>query len=393
MKKQLFFTPVVTLVAFQSVLFSNTEEKTSHLSGLEEQIACISECNIKDRLQPKLASAGVECGITLGASFLYQQAIVDLLSSVRQVGFTSVPDGGAVVAVEETDVIDYKWRPGFRVIAGYIFSQREQLGLNIAWTHLEGKGASSVYFDDPTFSKGSLKPTWNPFLLGPQADQATSTWDCKFNLIDGTFGRGFFLGKWLVVHPYAGIRGAWIDQDYQAKYHAAWTVDTTGGGNFALSFRDTSFTAENDFKGVGFLFGLGTDWYLSCNFSVFTNLKTSLLYGKIEVFQFIDGQLIIPIPTIPTIVIPETISQTRSVRRLRPNLEGELGVKWEQFFCNNSYRLFLGVSYEFSFWFFQNMFENTTNYLDGVQNSFATSFVEPRNLQFQGINVQAGFDF
>lgn len=32
------------------------------------------------------------------------------------------------------------------------------------------------------------------------------------------------------------------------------------------------------------------------------------------------------------------------------------------------------------------------NYLDGVQNSFATLSVDPRNLQFEGINLIVSLD-
>jgi|JI10StandDraft_1071094.scaffolds.fasta_scaffold09590_7 hypothetical protein len=389
--KKILHLIYVTL-AVQNCIWANSIDSSEGVRDPHDQISRISECNVQGILQPKIASAGINGGFTLGASFLYQQSSVDLLTAARTVNITGMPADG-LIAKEQIDTMDYKWQPGMRVSAGYIFSQRDQLKLNITWTHLRGKGSSEVLFNDPTFKNGSLKPVWFPFLLGPLADQATSTWDCKLNLLDGTFGRSFFLGKWLVMQPYGGVRGAWINQDYLAKYHAAWMIDTTGTGNLTLSFKDTRFDAQNKFKGVGLLFGLETDWYVTRNFCAFTNFKTSLLYAKFDITQTSEGQIIIPISTIPTIIVPETISMTRGFHRIRPSLEGEIGIKWEKFFCGNSYRLFMGVSYEFSFWFCQPLFENVTNYLDGVQNSFATSFVDPRNLQFQGINIQAGFDF
>ena len=394
MKKKLLNYSIPAVLAAQNFLLANSENDRQFFSDSEDRIACISECNVQGYLQGKIASAGVDSGFVVGASYLYQEGKIDHLSAVKVVSYEGdSTQGETILVAENIDNLDFEWKSGFKVNAGYIFCQRDQLGIDITWTHLDAEGKISTFLNDPTFAKGTLKPNWFPFILGPLADQANAKWDCKFNLLDGTFGRSFFLGKWLAVHPYGGIRGVWIDQDYKAKYHAAWMIDTTGMGNLSLTFRDTQFDGKNDFKGVGFLFGFETDWYISCRLSAFTNIKTSLIYGKFDVQQVFNGQIVVPVSGIPTFILPEIITQTRSINRLRPNLEGEMGLKWEQFFCDDSYRFFVAISYEFSFWFFQNVFENIVAYLDGAQNSFTIASIDPRNLQFQGINVRVGFDF
>ncbi len=218
--------------------------------------------------------------------------------------------------------------------------------------------------------------------------------DEKRNIVDrcdGVFGKRLFLGKWFAVRPYAGVRGAWIDQDYLAKYHGAWQL-FDGSGTF-LDFRDTSFKVTNDFKGVGFLFGLENDYYIAHNFSAFTNLTASLLYGRFSAVETADGQAVITPFLTPSVAIPETVILNRDFHRVRPNIEGEIGLRWEKFFSGNSSRFFIGASYQFSFWFFQNITDNVILYFDEVQNSYASSNVEYRNLQFHGIRIQAGFDF
>jgi Legionella pneumophila major outer membrane protein precursor len=395
MKKKLFSYLILSFFTFQNLLLADSENNVEFFSNLENRIACISECNVQDSLQAKIASAGIKSGFVVDASFLYQQGLIDHLTCVKTISQVSgnAQLGETLIIEEQIDNLNFKWKPGVRVNLGYVFFKRDQLSVNFTWTYLNGEGMISTTFNDPTFELGSLKPSWFPFLLGPMADQADAKWDCKLNILDGTFGRNFFLGRWFTFHPYGGVRGVWIDQDYNAKYHAAWRVDTTGSGDQSLSFYDTKFEGKNDFTGAGLLFGLEANWYLSCNFSVFTNLKTSIFYGKFELQQLFDGQIVIPITGIPTIIIPEVITEFRDVHRIRPSLEGEMGIRWEHFFCRNSYRFFTGLSYEFSFWFFQNIFENLIGTLDSVQNSFVTANIDPRNLQFQGINFQLGFDF
>lgn len=392
MKKQYF---CATLVLISSSAISLEGESNSEIFQLEEKIACISDCNVQNQLQGKITSSGIDCGFTTSVSFLYQQGVLDNLSSVKEINQNPVnPQPNQTIEIRESiDNIHFDWRPGVRVSLGYIFSQRDQFGIDLAWTYLEGKGKSSTSLDSSTLAQNYLKPSWLPFLLGSVADQAQVDWNCKLNLLDGVMGRSFFLGRWLTFYPYGGVRGVWIDQDYQAKYHAAWTIDTTGSGDLALSIRDTKFKGKNDFHGVGLLFGFQTEWYLSCQFSTFANLKTSLNYGRFKIDQFFDGQIVIPIPGIPTLVIPETIDEKRNFHRIRPSLEGEIGLRWEQFFCQDCYRFSLGASYQFSYWFSQNLFENVINVFDPVQNAYVNATIDPRSLQFQGVNIQVGFDF
>ncbi len=52
--------------------------------------------------------------------------------------------------------------------------------------------------------------------LGSVADHALASWRLNFNTLDLSLGRNYFVGRFLSLHPYLGIRAVWIDQNYKS---------------------------------------------------------------------------------------------------------------------------------------------------------------------------------
>jgi hypothetical protein len=140
-------------------------------------------------------------------------------------------------------------------------------------------------------------PIWVSVLTGPAADKASGHWDLDFDTLDLELNRPFFIGKWLSLDPKIGMRGAWIDQHYNVKYHALFPTSTT------ILIRNTSFRSNESFKGVGIKMGSDLKFYLCKSLSILGNLSTSILWGKLTLHEKIKGYIVIdPTTTLPEIV-------------------------------------------------------------------------------------------
>ncbi len=367
--------------------------------SLEEQIQRVSEQNVYGQWQGASQSASVNSGFVFEADFLYWKALVDGLVFSQKIDVT-VPAAfpGTINVVDDVNDLDFKWDPGFKLGAGYIFEGRQQWAAKLFWTYYHSKASGSEK-SDPAFITGTgLKPMWLPFLMGSIADRARANWSLNYNVFDAMTGRDMFLGRYVSMNPQIGIRGAWINQDYRVKYHGAFTYNDAGVENFLTT--DTKFSGSNDFSGAGLRFGSDLTFFLTKNLLIQGNGFFSLLYGEFEVKELYDGAFIIDLGAGPTLV-PEVIRLTKNFNAVKPCLETELGGVWQIFAKNDQYRFSIGAFYQFVYWFAQNNLVNQILMInDSPINATAintnrdvTNLNPKGDLQMQGIKIQLNFDF
>ncbi len=347
----------------------------------------LSQTNIRGKQQPISTSDSVDKGWTFDASFLYWNAKVDGYQ-FAEVSTLEGLNGGIpdhVNASAKQKSLEFNsWDPGFQIGLGYIFSEREQWHSRLSWTRFTNDSHRSLKTDPDSLDTKHLLPSLFPVLTGPIADQATARWDLEFNTLDFELDRSLFVGKWLSLCPRIGLRGAWIDQDFKAKYHSFFTTSAT---TFTAN---TSFKADQNFKGVGMKVGSDVEFYLGRCWSILGNLSTSLLWGHHTVKEKTKG-LFFPNATIG---VPETAKISNAFNALRASLEGQLGLRWQLFYHNEKYRFACSALYTFAYWFRQNGISDQVvipiaNLVPlGVQNSSQTG-----DLQIQGLNIRFDFDF
>ncbi len=383
-------TCLVALVLSQQVYASNNE--------VVPEVMDISEKNAFGKWQGKLSTASIATGPVIAVDFLYYQAQIDQLEYAlnNKIQVNTSPTL-AIKANIQCEGVDFEWKPGVRVALGYVFPEHDRWDLFLTWNYLHSKAHGSSK-SDPTFNTGMLRPVWLPFLLGSLADKASADWTLNFNTLDLSLGRNFFLGKWMTIHPFGGLRAAWIDQDYRVKYHAAYQYSTSG--TITTLTRNTGVKASNDFSSIGLRAGVDLDWLFARNWSLFSSASASLLYGKFNIEEKFNGALLLDLGGGPEL-FSEIISLNDRIHRIRPNLEGSMGLKWATFFNRDKFRVALSAAYNFIYWFNQNQLINeivTIN--DSAINGASTqteTVVSPQNkagdLTMQGLNVELRFDF
>lgn len=381
--KMKYMVPITILLAqsMTSGLFSDSS------ASLDEKSPVV-QTNLRGRLQAKSESASVDKGWTVDASFLYWNAKVDGFEFVEKAKIKSTSVGGVPTSIFargkfEAPSFD-NWDPGVQLGLGYIFPQREQWSVRLGWTHLNTDSHHSVSSDDPTLATELLVPTLIPFLTGSAADHASAHWRMEFNTLDLELGRHFFIGKWLSCKPMIGLRAAWIDQHFRAKYDSLYV---TASGIFPF---DQSFRCNQDFGGIGLRFGTDLQFYITKCWSILGNLSGSLLWGSIDVKEKATGRIF----TSDTTSFPEVIKLKQSVDKVRPNLEGSLGFQWQTFYHSDKYRVAVSALYSFAYWFRQNQLLNEVlNFPPSLQQPASSTIVSNGDLQLQGLNVRFDFDF
>lgn len=187
------------------------------------------------------------------------------------------------------------------------------------------------------------------------------------NQVDLDIGRNYFVGHYLSMRPYAGLRSAWIFQ----KYNIDFNGQDVGGNPITQHNHMT-----NRYWGIGFCGGIGTDWMFTRRFSLYGNAGMALMLGFFDVNQS-GSQDDLSIFKI-----------SKSFRTGRPVFDLGLGLKWFSTFCKDKMAFTLKAGYEYHLYCNQNKFLQS----NGSEN---LELFNPVNgdLYYQGGTLSARFDF
>ena len=396
----------IALLTSQGMLFGvdNSSSMQEKLTELEKKIDSLSIKNSCGCVQPLSLSASIEKGIKVDAEFLYWKPAMENIEFFEKHDVTN-PNGSPLFLDIAYEDYKFKWSPGFKVGVGYIFS-REQWDLSLNWTHLFSKASRSAKTpESEILSTTFLKPNWLPLLIGGIADSAHGHWSLAFNTLDLELGRNFFIGRWMAFHPFAGIRGVWIEQKMKDKYHSAFLYTYTNvpfPPRPVEAFCSTSFGAKKSFKGVGIRGGLDIEWNLSCQWAILSSFSASLISAWTKIKEKIDGAQLKSFDGANVVLAKEFVNLDDVTRqRVRPEIEGELGIQWQRFLCKNKYQIKVSAAYFASVWFSQNELIDFVVSRDSylitpdaqLDNVFLNNVRRTGDFQLQGLNLAAQFAF
>ncbi|NNM43431.1 MAG: hypothetical protein HKM07_03730, partial [Chlamydiae bacterium] len=171
----------------------------------------------------------VDRGFVFG-EFLYLQPFVDGLEygfSQKHSVDLSIPTAFVKAKVQD---LDFEWSPAFRIGAGYL--SPTNWDLSVEWTRLTSHANGS--FKTANYPDQFLSAQWLSETVGGQADQARAKWNLNFNTVDLLIGKDFSIGKSFSLHPFIGLRAAWIDQHYKIDYHSQFAFASQNGSGGAL---------------------------------------------------------------------------------------------------------------------------------------------------------------
>ena len=163
---------------------------------------------------------------------------------------TTVNDAITTTIITESDIEpDSKWNAGFRVGAG-VTSNCYDVELN--WTHFDGRAK---------FSEGAQ----------------FGHWKIKYDVVDLTLGRSFYMTSCFYLKPFIGLRGAQIHQRLKSHLVTLFTSTITGNTTVVTDKDD-----KENFWGIGPQIGLNAAWDLGCDFSLYGGFAVVSYYGDVK---------------------------------------------------------------------------------------------------------------
>lgn len=284
----------------------------------------------------------------VSADYLYWQ-----LRS-EELPYAIVNNPTAVVGTQFTNFQDLKrvkpdFNSGVRLGLDYLSSCLDGWDLSAQWTYFHSHKSADAQASTTVGGVGELFPIWltqdpNTIVSG---NSAHATHRFTINIADISFGRAFCAGKRLSLHPLAGIRGVWMDQNLNVAY--------------GLVQGDNTVFAENKIncKGSGVRVGLDTKLALCYGFSFLARSNLNLLWTKFSVNQ----RQLDPFHVLAVSGVLNSIKD--SIHTITPVVELFLGFVWERLLCNSSYYVNAHIGWEEQY------------FLNGIQFNQYTSYGRP----------------
>jgi hypothetical protein len=254
--------------------------------------------------------------------------------------------------------LTFKWDFGFRAGIGTTFDHDKwDLFLNFTWFRANNSSASSLH--------GSEFLT--PLITQPPvfASQVKAHWNLHFYVLDLTLGRHSFLSPQLALHPYAGIKNAWIPQHIRSS------------SKLISNSERVRTKQRNEFWGIGPELGISGKWFLGSGFNLFALGGGSFLWGEFTIRHHTRSEF--------SFALNQDLKLDTHL--VVPMAEFQLGIGYETNLYHGKYRLEVSTRYENQYWWSQNQLP----YFSSLPSGRFQRYCE--DLSLQGITLDVRFDF
>jgi hypothetical protein len=319
---------------------------------------------------------------SIDASFTYWYAKEDGLN-VAQSALLE-PSASTVLSTDgEVFQQSFSYSPGFKVGLG--IEMTSSWDLHAEYTYFRSTNTTSK--SAPSTSVDSSLGVWqvdNWFLqttlLRDQPLTGTylsSSWQLGMDLGDLMISRPFSEKKGFEFSPFGGLRTVWIRQSMNVSLTQAPT--SIGGSSFLPTQPLQSNTTSHSWA-IGPRIGVEGRYFLPQNLRLEGLFGASLLYTKFTTLKHREDPQ-------STLVSSSSIhTNMDNYNCVRPVLEAGLGLGWGTCF-SEKYHFDLAASYDFSYFWGQNMMRNM---LDQFSNGSSSG---DNDLYFQGLTITAYFRF
>ena len=107
----------------------------------------------------------------------------------------------------------YKWDTGFRLGLDYGLPH-DGWNTTLDWTHIR----NTAHASSGGQNYNMVNAPSNGVEPRPSLVNSSQHSKLELDLLDLDLGRAFFTSKWLTLRPFAGLRGAWIDQKFVSTF-------------------------------------------------------------------------------------------------------------------------------------------------------------------------------
>ncbi len=242
--------------------------------------------------------------------------------------------------------VDFDWRGGFRVGAGYC-TPCGYYQVNAFWTRYHTNGNDCLQLTYPQ----TLFPVWtNPTSSLTSEQNATAYSKLDLDMFDARVTALFECHDRIDLMPSIGLVFARINQ--------CFNIGMSGGSSIGpvATVLDDAIIMTNNFKGVGPKVGMHSLWNIACGVSLVAQADVALLYGK---FNLSQKEIVTFSNNIdPTVFLYIPCNQ---FNMMRPIVDMMIGLRWDRphnrdaFCCNTPCHFFVEAGWELNYFFGQNM--------------------------------------
>ncbi len=299
-------------------------------------------------------------------------AIADSDGGNNSGDFQNGPLTGGTLEGLSSNNNDWGWDSGFRINIGF-YLNHDAWNLDGQWTWFRfTEDESSTVKGNARLLPFWLVPTAQDSGDGPRARDASARWKMNYNVFDIALGKPYHISRYVVFSPHFGIRAAWIDQNYLARY-GGMQADSALVPNVQDG---AEMNANNDFWGVGTRAGFLSEWILGSGWSLYGNAAASILFSKFDINQSVANN-------------NNSYNIEQKFYTNTPNFEILLGVGYNLLFNKERHRFSVRAAYEFHQWWDINRMRR---FFDN-QFAAANDAVSRGDLTLNGVSFKVAFDF
>ncbi|NGX50860.1 MAG: hypothetical protein K1060chlam2_00711 [Chlamydiae bacterium] len=291
----------------------------------------------------------------LSADFIYW--------TVREEGLFYAQSGRGVPNPKRGRLHELNWScdPGFKVGLGFNLPHDGwDIYSEYTWFHSDASG--STHQTGATELTSTLTPYWAVDNHENQLTEARASWHMTFNNVTLELARNSYLSQYFKVRIHAGLQGAWIDEEYRARYTE---IDAT---------RD-HLDLEQDYWGVGLRVGVDGAWQFIRTLSFFGELSGAALWGQYDLHRLHQQR-------VPGSLLMTTLNTEANPHTLQPVLGLVAGIRYEDWLNQERFHFLMEAGWEQQVWI--------------NHNQMIKNFADPNNLGsfiLQGLIIKVRFDF
>jgi len=364
----------LVLVVVFSPLFAIFENLTPFEYEIHQGAASIEEQLQKLELELGIKRPVPRTSWNLFGDFLYWKASLDGVAYATTAVEVVNADGSLGQDRFKTRTVHFSYDPGFCIGIG-VGLPYDNWDIGLRWLrfyttgHDKAHGAAS----DAAGGRVILDSVGMLEALVSNPTKATAKCDIHLNVVDLYLGRRFLWSHYFEFRPYAALRGAWIDLDWDIAFRAPITIPSPVNQSYAF------LDVDNDFNAIGFIGGFDSKWTFYKGLGLFCYASAGLVYGESSE-KTKEKFFLVPAST--TTLIEQTLRARNATHAIKSVFDFTLGLKWEILFKGH-YQFGIHAGYELLYW--PNVTQKTV-----VQNM---RIRDRSDLSFQGLILGAGFDF
>jgi hypothetical protein len=369
---------------------------------------------------PFYESNGCDAGLFFTADFLYWYSKeTNLMYAVKQKTVAYGPPGDnipqfAMVTPEKVKYLGSKWAPGFRVGLG-ANTECDGWDYYIHYTWYRSKKSENVAVDPnygttaqimiPLIGQETLQAPWvnpgfqteteNTTLMFFSFDAISANWKLFLQNLTAELGRKLWLSRHLAVRPYAALRGARVQRNFQ-------TIATRIPPFIELDSYLSRFKSRfnSQFWGAGIEVGIQPEWYCSSNFAFISQFDAALLWGQLRTRKKEDNVNRPSASILNNVPVDFHESCVNNFSKMQAIFDLMIGIRWDQSWACDRFRTALDIGWEQHFWLnFGNMVSSTGIFPviidEGLLFRTATQnyVTSQTDLVFGGLTVRFRLDF